>query len=213
MLPTCKRSNKACGTSVTSRARIPLVFEYRSADGQAERFAGLAAELVRLKVDIIVARGTPAILAADKAGGGMIAIVATATAEPYTFVKSIARPGGNVTGLSSLSSDLYGKRIELIKETLPLLARIGIMTNGSNPNSVGNFNQAEKAARALGIEPQRLDVRTLEDIECAFDNAVSQKAGALSVGIDTLTQANAGLVVQFAARNSAARSLCIPRVC
>ena len=104
-----------------------LAMEYRSADGRAERFEELAAELVRLNIDVILARGTPAILAAKKASG-TIPVVMTAGANPFTFVTSLARPGGNVTGLSSLSSDLYTKRVELIKETVPALTRMGVMS-------------------------------------------------------------------------------------
>jgi putative ABC transport system substrate-binding protein len=176
-----------------------LVVEYRSADGRAERFPDLASELVRLKVDIIVARGTPAALAANKTGAS-IPVVVTATAEPFTFVKSIARPGGNVTGLSSLVADLYAKRIELLKELLPQLARFGIMTNRSNPNTGRIYEEADKAARSLGLELQILDVRKSEDIEPAFDRASRTQVQGLTVGIDTVTQANAGQIAQLAAK-------------
>jgi putative ABC transport system substrate-binding protein len=177
-----------------------LVIDYRSADGLAERFEELAAELVRLNTDVIVARGTPAILAAKKASG-TIPIVTTASAQPFTFVASLARPGGNITGLSSLSSDLYAKRIELLKETVPALKRIGIMFNMTNPTTPGILGEVEKAALSLGIEPHKLNLRTPNDIRLAFETAKRQRTEGLVVGMDTITQANAKSITQLAAEH------------
>jgi putative ABC transport system substrate-binding protein len=153
-----------------------LAMEYRSADGRAERFEELAAELVRLNIDVILARGTPAILAAKKASG-TIPVVMTASANPFTSVTSLARPGGNVTGLSSLSSDLYTKRVELIKETVPALTRMGVMSNPTNPNAPRNVSEVEKAARSLSIELHKFDLRTPDDIPLAFEMASRQRGG------------------------------------
>ena len=153
-----------------------LIIEYRSANGRPERFEELAAELVRLNTDIIVARGTPATLAAKKASG-TIPVVTTASAQPFTFVASLARPGGNVTGLSSLASELYAKRVELMKEAIPALTRIGIMFNPTNPNYLANVSEVEKAVLALGIELHKLDVSTPDDIRPAFENSEEAKGG------------------------------------
>jgi putative ABC transport system substrate-binding protein len=177
-----------------------LIIEYRSANGFAERFEELAAELVRLNTDVIVARGTPAILAAKKASG-TIPIVTTASAQPFTFVASLARPGGNVTGLSSLSSDLYAKRVELMKEAVPALKRIGVMSNPTNPNDPSNLSEAEKAVRSFGIELHKLSLRTPDDIPFAFEIAKRQRTEAIVVGMDTVTQANAKLITQLAAEH------------
>ena len=177
-----------------------LIIEYRSANGRPGRFEELAAELIRLNTDIIVARGAPATLAAQKASG-TIPVVTTASAQPFTFVASLARPGGNVTGLSSLASELYAKRVELMKEAVPALTRIGIMFNPTNPNYLANVSEAEKAVLALGLELHKLDVRTPDNIRPAFEIAKRQRADAIVVGIDTVTQANAELVAKLAAEH------------
>jgi putative ABC transport system substrate-binding protein len=177
-----------------------LIIEYRSAKGRPERFGELAAELVGLNVDIIVARGTPATLAAKKASG-TIPVVMTATAQPFTLVASLARPGGNVTGLSSLSSDLHAKRVELMKEAAPALRRIGLMSNPTNPNYPRNLSEVEKAVLSFGIELDKLDLRTPDDIPLAFETAKRKRTDAIVVGIDTVTQANARLITQLAAEH------------
>jgi ABC-type uncharacterized transport system substrate-binding protein len=177
-----------------------LVIEYRSADGRSERFPELATELVRLNCDLIITRGTPASLAAKQASE-TIPIVMTAIAEPFTLVSSIAHPGGNITGLSSLSTDLYSKRLELLKEMIPVLGRVAHLTNMGNPNVVRIRREVETAARSLGIASPLLDVRKPEDIGPAFDSASNQRVDALIVGIDTVTQANRQFIALLAARH------------
>src|SRR3989454_2542769 len=166
-----------------------FVIEYRSADGRPESFPGLATELVRLKVDLIVTRGTPAALAAEKATGSIPIVMAT-SADPTRFgiVSSLARPGGNVTGLSTVAVELAGKRLELLKEAVPRIARIALIANMSSPASGSQWRQMEAAARSLGFGPQLLDVRAPEDFARAFDIAIKQRAGAVQVANDTLTQ-------------------------
>jgi ABC-type uncharacterized transport system substrate-binding protein len=127
-----------------------LVIEYRSAEGRPERFPELAMELVRLNCDLIITRGTPAALVAKQASE-TIPIVMTSTADPFTLVSSIAHPAGNITGLSSLSTDLCSKRLELLEEMIPGLARVALLTNMGNPNSVRIRREVETAARSLGI--------------------------------------------------------------
>jgi putative ABC transport system substrate-binding protein len=124
----------------------------------------------------------------------------TASANPFTFVTSLARPGGNVTGLSSLSSDLYTKRVELIKETVPALTRMGVMSNLTNPNAPRNVSEVEKAARSLSIELHKFDLRTPDDIPLAFEMASRQRVDAVIVFIETVTQANAAFITQLAAK-------------
>jgi putative ABC transport system substrate-binding protein len=177
-----------------------LLLEYRSADGRADRFPELAAELIRLNVDLIVARGTPAVMAARDASRNT-PIVATALAEPYSVVASLARPGGNVTGLSSFAADLNSKRVELLREVIPNIRRIGAIINLGSPNLRRSYAEIETATRAFGIQSQLLSVRKAEDIAPAFDEAVSKRMNALLVSIDVLTQGNRNFIVELAAKH------------
>jgi putative ABC transport system substrate-binding protein len=178
-----------------------FVIEYRSADGRDERFSELASELIRLKVDLILTRGTPAALAAKNATG-TIPVVMTGIGDPVGqgVVASLARPGGNVTGLSATTTEVYAKRVELLKELVPRAARIAALFNMSNPSIPPQWKEVETAARSLGIQPQLLDVRKPGDLGRAFDGAISQRADGLVVGLDTLTQANHRLIVDLAAK-------------
>ncbi len=178
-----------------------LVIEYRSADGRDDRFPSLAGELVRMNVDLIVTRGTPAALAAKHATG-TIPVVITGVGDPVGqgIVASLARPGGNVTGLSAAVTELYAKRVQLLKELMPHATRVGALFNMSNPALPAQWSEIKKAARSLAMEPILLDVRKAEDLEPAFDAAVRQRVDALIVGIDTLTQANQRLIVELATK-------------
>ena len=180
-----------------------LVIEYRSADGRPERFPDLATELVRLPVDLILTRGTPAALAAKHATQGTIPVVITGAGDPVGsgLVASIARPGGNVTGLSALTTALYAKRVELLKELMPNLARLAGLFNMGNPVLPSQWIEVEMAARPLGVQPQLLDVRTPEEIGRAFDAAIRERADALVVAIEALTQANRRPIVDLAAQH------------
>jgi putative ABC transport system substrate-binding protein len=179
-----------------------VVIEYRSADGRQERFPDLATELVRLKVDLIVTRGAPASLAAKNATGS-IPVVISATADPVGsgIVASLARPGGNVTGLSAYNVELYAKRVELLRELVPSLARIAGLFNMSNPVVPSQWKEVERGARSLGVQVQLLDVRNPEDLGRAFDAATRQRADALVVAVDALTQSNRQLIVDLAAKH------------
>ncbi len=173
-----------------------FVIEYRSADGRAERFPNLASELVRLKVDLIVTRGTPAALAAKRATG-TIPIVMASSGDPISagIVASLAHPGANVTGLSALATDVQGKLLELLKEMVPQIARVAFLFNMSNPVLQAQWKEAEPMARSMGLRSQLLDVRTSHDLEPAFDAAARQRADAVVVGIDALTQTHRGQIV------------------
>jgi ABC-type uncharacterized transport system substrate-binding protein len=177
-----------------------FVIEYRSADGHAERFPDLVTEMVRAKVDLIVARGTPATQAAKKTAGN-IPVVATAIGEPLLIVPSLARPGGNVTGLSSVTTDLSAKRVELLREIVPGVARITVLMNMGNPALGPQWEETERAAQLLGIQVQLFDVRQAEDFERAFEAAVKQRADALVVAQDGLTQANGKHIVGLAVKH------------
>jgi putative tryptophan/tyrosine transport system substrate-binding protein len=178
-----------------------LLIEYRSADGRAERFPDLASELARRKVDLIVTRGTPALLAAKNATT-VIPIVMAAIGEPLVTgaVANLAHPGGNVTGLSSFATELVSKRVELVKEMIPGIARIAGLFNLSNPVSVPEWEAAKAAALSLGIELQLLDVRRSEDLPRALDTEIKQRADALLVSIDGFVQASQATILDLVAR-------------
>jgi len=179
-----------------------LQIEYRSADGRAERFPDLAAEMVRLSVDLIVTRGTPAAKAA-KGATETVPIVMAAIAEPLGVgvVVSLARPGGNVTGLSAFVTELAGKRIELLKAAHPPIERVGLLQNMGNPASPPQWESTRATAAALGLKAEVLDVRSEEDIAGAFAAVAGLKLDALSVGIDALTQSKAETIVGLAAEH------------
>lgn len=177
-----------------------LQIEYRSAQGRADRFPQLAAELARLSPDLIVTRGTPATKSAKEATD-IIPIVFTAIGEPVGagIIPTLARPGGNVTGLSAFATELAGKRIELLKEAFPAIARVGFLHNMGNPVAPPEWQAIEAAAKALGISVELFDIRIEPDIAAAFSSMRQHKVDALYVGIDALTQANAKMIVDFAA--------------
>jgi putative ABC transport system substrate-binding protein len=174
-----------------------FVTEYRSADGHTERFGDLAAELVRLNVDLILTRGTPATLAAKKATQ-KIPIVMANVGDPALIVASLARPGGNITGMTSLSS-LVGKRVELLKEMFPRVANILVLMNPDNPTPVSEWNEIETDARAMSVQSRRLEVRKSEDIARALDQ-VHARGSALMVLQDAVTQANTKVIIALAAK-------------
>jgi putative ABC transport system substrate-binding protein len=179
-----------------------LVIEYRSAYGHNERFPNLATELVGLNVDLIVARGTPAALAAKNATR-TIPIVLLGIGDPVAqgVVASLAHPGANITGLSAVATELYAKRLELLTELVPRVARIAFLTNMGNPNEQLNWEQIETAARALGIRSQLLDVRKPEDFGRAFDDASKERVDGLVVALDGLLVENQRSIVDLAAKH------------
>jgi putative ABC transport system substrate-binding protein len=178
-----------------------VAIEYRSADGVAERFAAFAAELVRLPVDVIVTRGTPAALAAKQATA-TIPVVMAAIGEPLGVgvVAGLANPGGNVTGFSAFITELSGKRVEVMKEAFPAVTSAGFINNMSNPVAPPQWEATQVAARALGVAVELFDVRTRDDIPRAFAAAADRKLGALLTGVEAVTQAYAPLIIAEAAR-------------
>jgi putative tryptophan/tyrosine transport system substrate-binding protein len=178
-----------------------VAFERRYADNRLERLPELAAELVRLDVDVIVAIGTLAPLAAKQATT-KIPIVMAAAGDPVAsgLVPSLAQPGGNVTGMSLMAPDLGGKRLELLKEVLPRLSRVAVLWNAANPYAALLFKETQAAGRALGIEVQSLEVRGPDDFDSAFEAARRQRPDALITVEDPLTGTHRKLIADFAAR-------------
>ena len=177
-----------------------VAFQRRYAENRLERLAEFAAELVHLKVDVIVAEGTLAPLAAKRVTS-TIPIVMTVAGDPLGsgLVESLARPGGNVTGMSLMAPDLGGKRLELLKELLPRLGRVAVLWNATNPYAALVYKQTQAAGRTLGIEVQSLEVRGPDDFEGAFEAARQQHSDALITVEDPLTGANRERIVRFAA--------------
>ena len=178
------------------------ILEYRSADGDAERFPALAGELVRLHVDLIVTRGTPAAQAAKNATE-TIPVVMAAIGEPLGIgvVASLARPGGNVTGFSAFVTELAGKRVELAKELRPGSSTVGLLNNMGNPVVPPQWEATKKAAEVLGVEAVLLDIRSRDDIPRAFETASAQHVDILLVGIEVLIQENRQLITDLAAKH------------
>jgi putative ABC transport system substrate-binding protein len=166
-----------------------VAIEFRWAQGRHERFAEIAAEFVRLKVDVIVTAGS-AFLAAKQATS-VIPIVFAIAEDPVEsgFVASLARPGGNITGLSIQRADSLGKRLELLREVLPGLRRLAILANVGDPNTLREMGEVEAAARTLGLEVAKLEIRRAEDIAPAFE-ALKGGADALYVCGDALVNTN-----------------------
>jgi putative tryptophan/tyrosine transport system substrate-binding protein len=177
-----------------------LILEYRSANGRADRFPDLVSELVRLKVDLIVARGTPATLAAKNATE--LPVVMATMMGPGAIVASFARPGGSITGMTTFSTELSAKRVELLKELVPSLSRIALLHNMGNPAVPAEWEETKKAARTLGLHPELLDVRNENDLGSAFELALQKHVEALVIGADGLTQTHQQAIIDFAARNS-----------
>jgi putative ABC transport system substrate-binding protein len=159
-----------------------ITIEYRWGEGREERFAQAAAEFVRLKVDVIVVSGTPAVMASMRATSTTPIVFATA-GDPVgnRLVASLARPGGNVTGLSVQSSEIAGKRIELLREVVPGLRRLAILGNVGNPFTVLELGEVQAVAGALGLEAVTLEIRRAQDIAPAFD-AINGRSEALARG-------------------------------
>jgi putative tryptophan/tyrosine transport system substrate-binding protein len=166
-----------------------VTIEVRWADGRTERFAEIAAEFVRLKVDVILTSG--AAIAAAREATSVIPIVFTLARDPVAsgVVTSLARPGGNVTGLSAQSTELVGKRLELLREIIPSLRHLAVMYNTSNPNVALEAREVQAAARTLDLQVAIFEIRRGEDIAGAFEK-LRDRAEALYIAADPLVIAN-----------------------
>jgi putative ABC transport system substrate-binding protein len=179
-----------------------LIVDDRYSDNDVERLHQLAAELVRLNVDVIVATGTLGPLAAKRATT-KIPIVMTAAGDPLGtgLVASLARPGGNVTGMSLMAPDLGGKRLEILKEIVPALSRVAVLWNAANPYPALVYRQTESAAGQLGIEVHSFEVRAAGDLEGALKAAMERGPGALITVEDPLMLTYRNRISEFAAMN------------
>jgi putative tryptophan/tyrosine transport system substrate-binding protein len=179
-----------------------IVIDYRYAEGKLDRLPVLATELVSLKVDVIVTAG-PADTRTAKEVTGTIPIVMTQDPDPVAsgFVASLARPGGNITGLSMLAPELSGKQVELLKETVPKVSRVAVLGTSTQPGQAQMLKEMDLAAGTLEIKLQYLDVQSLKDIESAFQAATKGHAGAVLVLQSPVTGAHRKQIADFAAKS------------
>jgi putative ABC transport system substrate-binding protein len=162
-----------------------VFFEYRRADNKLDRLPALATELVRLKVDVIISASANAAMAAKNATG-TIPIVFVSMADPVTagLVDSLARPGGNLTGFSTITPTLTGKRFELLKETSPRLSQIALLWNPNNPTSAQDWKESLVATRELGLQLHSMEVKTAETLQRAFKAATKAGANGIAATLD-----------------------------
>jgi putative ABC transport system substrate-binding protein len=179
-----------------------IAIEYRFAEGRPERLSALTAELVRLKADIIVTGGPPAPEAAKQATS-TIPIVFAVAGDPVGegLVASLARPGGNITGLASISGEVVGKQLELLKEVVPKVSRVAVVQNPSNDTHPHMLRQAEGAARALGVQLHIVQAHTPPEIDAAFTAMRSQRAGGVLVLRDPLFLTQRSQIAALAAKS------------
>jgi len=179
-----------------------ISIEYQYAEGRDDRLPDLAAELVRLKVDIIVA-ATAIDAQAAKNATRTIPIVMAAAGDPLAtgLVESLARPGGNITGLSQMSPDLAGKRLELLKEIVPKLSRVAVLWNPQTPTSKLAWKESQLPARELGVQLHSLEVLSPNDFDKAFEDATRARAGALAVMPDVVFVTNLKRIADLAAKS------------
>jgi len=179
-----------------------LVIEWRSAEGNNERLPGLATELVNLKADVIVAAGTPAISAAQKATT-TIPIVMGNVGDPVRsgFVKSLARPAGNITGLTNMGADVRLKQLEMLLGMVPKLSRVAVLVNPTNPGNIKTLEIVQSAGQTRGVEILRADARTPQEIDNAFSWIRQQNAGALIVSSEALFQQQKSQIAELTAKH------------
>jgi putative ABC transport system substrate-binding protein len=179
-----------------------VVIECRSAPGKTDRYPDLVAELVRLKVDILLATGTILTLAAKQATT-TVPIVMVYIADPVAsgIVSNLARPGANVTGLSMLAAEMVQKNLELLKEAVPSISRVSVLIDSSNPGQTLPDEQMVAAAKILGVRSQRVELRTSADLDAALEAVLKQRAEALFVWPLPITQRDSERLAEFATKN------------
>ncbi len=179
-----------------------IVTEWRSGDGRVERKNELAAEVVRLRVDVIVTSG-PTMTGAAKQTTASIPIVMAFDPDPVGngFIASLARPGGNITGLSTLSPELSGKQLELLKEIVPRLSRVAVLGTSAEPGNAQTLREIELAAEASGVKLQYLEIADPRDIEPAFRAADKEHAGAMLVLQTPVFNPNRKQIAELALKN------------
>ena len=179
-----------------------IAFEYRYANNQLDRFPALADELVRLKVDVLLTPGTPGALAFKNATKTIPIVFADVT-DPVAagLVDSLARPGGNITGFSSIEAVLAGKRLELLKEAVPKISRVAVLWNPHDPSSAQQWKESQLAARELGLQLHSMEVSSADKFESAFKEANQVRSSALFVVSSALAFSNQNRIADLAIKN------------
>jgi ABC-type uncharacterized transport system substrate-binding protein len=179
-----------------------IAFEYRYADDHLDRLPALADELVRLKVDVVVTPSTPEALAAKNATK-TIPIVFVNVSDPVAvgLVDSLAQPGGNITGFTNIAAVLAGKRLELLKETVPKLSRVALLWDPQNPASAQQWKESQLPARQLGLQLYSMEVSSADKYESAFKEAIKARSGALAVTQHALASSNQKRIADLATKN------------
>ena len=179
-----------------------IVYETRSADGKLDQFPALAEELVHLKVDVLVASSTTEALA-FKDATRTIPIVFVVSSDPVSdgLVDSLARPGGNITGVTTIASVLAGKRLELLKETIPKLSRVAVLWNSRDPGSTQQWKESQLAGRDLGLQLHSMEVSRADKYESAFKEAAKAGSGALAQMAGSVASANRKQITDLAAKH------------
>ena len=177
-----------------------LMIERRDAGGKLERLADTVTELIRLNVDVIVTTGSTGAFAAKQATSTIPIVMTTGDPLATGIITKLARPGGNITGLTNIATDLAGKRLELLKETVPKLRNVGVLLNPADPSSIRSLKETKAAAGELGIQVQSLEVRNLGDFETAISAAVGKRVNALIILQNALINAHRARVVELATK-------------
>jgi putative ABC transport system substrate-binding protein len=178
-----------------------LIVEYRSADGRDERLPDLVSELLRLNLDLIVVRGTPEIIAIKNANP-KVPVVMSAVVDPVGLgvAASLNHPGGNITGMSSMVTELEAKRLEMLREIVPGMKRMALLGDFRNPAVAMQWDEVQTAARSLALDAERFDVRSSEDISRAFETAIGDHVDAIRIGVDGTTRLNRRLIIELASK-------------
>jgi putative ABC transport system substrate-binding protein len=178
-----------------------LTIEYRTDEGRSERLPDLVSELLRLKVDAIVLRGTQEAMAVKNATS-TVPVVMSAISDPVGLgiVAGLARPGGNFTGMISFASEVSAKNVELLRAMVPTVRRLAAIHDASNPGTAREWEEIQKAARTLAIEARSFDVRNVADVSRAFDAAGRDRIDAVYVNVDSVTRANQRQIIGLAAQ-------------
>ena len=178
-----------------------IAIEFRWAEGEYDRLPGLAADLVRLKVNVLVAGSQAAIQAAKRATETIPIVMVAADPLAAGFVASLARPGGHITGLSMMSAELIGKQLALLKEVVPKVSRVALLGNPDNPGTVPMVRSAQDAARALGVRLHALEARRPGEIDQAFAAMTRERADALIVLLDVMFAEHTARIAELAAKH------------
>jgi putative tryptophan/tyrosine transport system substrate-binding protein len=179
-----------------------IIIEYRFTDGKFDRLPELAAELVRLKVDLLIANTTNAAVAAKTVTREIpIFFIGVSAPVEAGLIDSLPRPGGNITGLTNIAPALAGKRLELLKETVPKLSRVALLWDPKSPGSTPQWKESQLAARELGLQLHSMEVSSADKYESAFKQATKARSTALAVTLNPVANSNQKRVVELATKN------------